>query len=190
MSSLLTLMAYYSPWTTTTIYPLPKPLNELSNSLQVQNHKPQHLHFPCLCNHKWGRAQKAGRPQEKMATNSTFQLFSPSSAASGFFDSSTEPPLPPPPPPVEVLSSEVSPIYPQVHPSIHQYINTYWLTWVWFLQVSLNVKCSVESVNLEDGLTLLKVSFFALVVKLLLFFEACLLLGVLDREWKFGFWFD
>lgn len=63
-----------------------------------------------------------------MATNSTFQLFSPSSAASGFFDSSTEPPPPPPPPPVEVLSSEVS----------------------------LNVKCSVESVNLEDGLTLLK----------------------------------
>ncbi|KAJ6949144.1 hypothetical protein NC651_003223 [Populus alba x Populus x berolinensis] len=49
-------------------------------------------------------------------------------AASGFFDSSTEPPLPPPPPPVEVLSSEVS----------------------------LIVKCSVEPVNLEDGLTLLK----------------------------------
>ncbi|KAJ6777052.1 HISTIDINE PROTEIN METHYLTRANSFERASE 1 HOMOLOG-RELATED [Salix koriyanagi] len=63
-----------------------------------------------------------------MATNSTFQLFSSSSGVSGFFDSSTETPLPPPPPPVEVLSSEVS----------------------------LNVKCSVEPVNLEDGLTLLK----------------------------------
>ncbi|KAJ6754567.1 HISTIDINE PROTEIN METHYLTRANSFERASE 1 HOMOLOG-RELATED [Salix purpurea] len=63
-----------------------------------------------------------------MATNSTFQLFSSSSGVSGFFDSSTETPLPPPPPPVEVLSSEVS----------------------------LNVICSVEPVNLEDGLTLLK----------------------------------